>query len=50
MERIDNHGGRDKSYWKDRLSKDLGVPWHLVDSKVSEGGERRGFPKDKVED
>ncbi|KAH8594006.1 hypothetical protein B0O99DRAFT_625740 [Bisporella sp. PMI_857] len=39
-ERSDN-----SEYWKDRVSKDLNVPWHRVGVKEFEEWERRGFKK-----
>jgi len=32
-------------YWKDRVSKDLNVPWHRVGVKEFEEWEKRGFKK-----
>lgn len=34
-------------HWRDRVSKDLRVPWHKVWVKEFEEWERRGFPKAK---
>lgn len=33
------------NYWKDRVSKDLNIPWHKIGVKEFEEWERRGFPK-----
>ncbi len=32
-------------YWKDRVSKDLNVPWHKIEVKHFEEWEKRGFKK-----
>lgn len=36
-------GGRE--YWKDRVSKDLGLPWHKVGVEEFREWEKRGFKK-----
>jgi hypothetical protein len=33
------------NYWKDRVSKDLGVPWHKIGVEHFELWEKRGFKK-----
>ncbi|KAF4981705.1 hypothetical protein FZEAL_2507 [Fusarium zealandicum] len=41
-------GTRTKDYLRDHVSKDLGIPWHQIDSKrVAKWGEK-GFPKVKA--
>ena len=37
-------------YWCDKVSKDLDVPWHKVDSKTFEEWENKGFEKQSAED
>ena len=37
-------------YWSDKVSKDLDVPWHKVNSKTFEEWESRGFEKQSAED
>lgn len=39
-----------KDYIKDHVSKDLGIPWHQIDSKKVKEWEERGFSKVKLED
>ena len=39
-----------EQYWRDRVSKDLDVPWHKVDSKSFEEWEKRGFEKQNADD
>lgn len=39
---------RDEEYWKDRVSKDLGVPWHKIGVEHFEEWEKLGFPKAKA--
>lgn len=34
-------------FWKDRVSKDLNVPWHKIGVKEFEEWEKRGFKKAK---
>jgi hypothetical protein len=34
-------------YWKDRASKDLGLPWHKIEVRHFEEWEKRGFRKAK---
>jgi hypothetical protein len=41
----DDHFTEGDEYWKDRVSKDLGVPWHNIEVKHFEEWEKRGFPK-----
>jgi len=41
----DDHFTEGDDYWKDRVSKDLGVPWHKIEVKHFEEWEKRGFPK-----
>lgn len=36
---------RGENYWKDRVSKDLNIPWHKIGVKEFEEWEKRGFPK-----
>ena len=36
--------------WSDRVSKDLGVPWHKVNPKTFEDWEKHGFEKQNSED
>lgn len=39
-------GGQDNTgFWRDKVSKDLGIPWHQVGVEQFEEWERRGFPK-----
>ncbi|KAI2616806.1 hypothetical protein GGR54DRAFT_608942 [Hypoxylon sp. NC1633] len=38
------------NYIRDHVSKDLGVPWHQIDSEKLVGWETQGFPKQKAED
>jgi hypothetical protein len=38
---------RMSDYWRDRVSKDLGIPWHKVWVKDFEDWEKWGFPKAK---
>lgn len=40
----------DTNYWKDRVSKDLGVPWHKVGVAEFEKWDKMGFPKAKKGD
>ena len=49
-EAADNEFGTTDDYWKDRVSKDLGVPWHKVDPKAFEEWEKKGFEKQNAED
>lgn len=41
----ENCGGKD--YWKDRVSKDLNVPWHKIEVEHFKQWEKRGFKKAK---
>ena len=43
----DFDASRAVDYWKDRVSKDLGVPWHRVGVEQFEEWARRGFKKAK---
>ena len=36
---------RNADYWKDRVSKDLNVPWHKVGVPEFEKWEKKGFKK-----
>jgi hypothetical protein len=46
----DDHFTEGDDYWKDRVSKDLGVPWHKIEVKHFEEWEKRGFPKARREE
>jgi hypothetical protein len=37
--------GNGKGYWKDRVSKDLNVPWHRIGVEHFEQWEKKGFKK-----
>lgn len=37
--------GPGKDYWKDRVSKDLNIPWHKIEVKHFEEWEKKGFKK-----
>lgn len=41
---------RESGYWKDRVSKDLNVPWHKIEVKHFEQWEKSGFKKAKRND
>ncbi|EXJ93897.1 hypothetical protein A1O1_02290 [Capronia coronata CBS 617.96] len=38
-------GPLEVDFWKDRVSKDLGIPFHKIDAAAFEEWERRGFEK-----
>jgi hypothetical protein len=42
--------GLDCNYWKDRVSKDLGIPFHKIGVEEFEKWEKMGFPKAKKGD
>ncbi|KAJ4264326.1 hypothetical protein NW762_005522 [Fusarium torreyae] len=44
----DDMGGFIEDQIKDQVSKDLGVPWHQIDSKQMKKWEERGFEKVKA--
>jgi hypothetical protein len=37
--------GDGKDYWKDRVSKDLNVPWHKIEVEHFKEWEKKGFKK-----
>lgn len=39
-----------EKFWRDKVSKDLDLPWHKVDSAAFEEWDRRGFEKQNPED
>lgn len=41
----DGQYANSQNYWKDRVSKDLGVPWHRIGVEHFEEWEKRGFKK-----
>lgn len=47
---IPREGHQDTNHWKDRVSKDLGVPWHKVGVAEFEKWDKLGFPKAKKEE
>lgn len=40
----------EKDFWRDKVSKDLGIPFHKVDVKAFEEWEKRGFEKQSPSD
>ncbi|KAF4965732.1 hypothetical protein FSARC_6515 [Fusarium sarcochroum] len=44
----DASGSKVKDYIKDHISKDLGVPWHMIDSKRARKWEEQGFKQVKA--
>jgi hypothetical protein len=43
----DIYHGSDDMYWRDRVSKDLDIPWHKVGVKEFQTWEKKGFRKAK---
>ncbi|KAK7532630.1 hypothetical protein BKA81DRAFT_369240 [Phyllosticta paracitricarpa] len=41
----DKQSPQQVDHWRDRVSKDLGVPWHTVGVEKFEEWDRKGFPK-----
>jgi hypothetical protein len=41
----DPRHARGADYWKDRVSKDLNVPWHRIGVEHCELWGKKGFPK-----